>query len=72
MKKLNFTGEIDGNSKIKIYKNEVGNIVVLKFEIRQMYINKALPYELCIENVNQTIALLAFQSAQFNLLPPNA
>lgn len=45
---------------------------MLKFEIRQMYIDKALPYELCIENTNQTIALLAFQSAQFNLLPANA
>ena len=37
-----------------------------------MYINKVLPYELCIKNPDQNLALVAFQSARFNLLPPNA
>lgn len=51
-KNLTFEAKIDGNKNIKLIKEEVGNIIVIKFEINNVYIDKALSYELCVKNKN--------------------
>ena len=71
-KKLTFEAKIDGNRNINLNKEEVGNIIVVKFDIKNTYINDAMPFELCAKNTNQTLSFLAFQSANFNLLPSDS
>ena len=63
-------GSLDGNKNIKIANKTVGNMMILKFDTTGFYVDKTLPYEICLAGYkNDTFSVVGMQSSDVNLLP---
>lgn len=67
---MNIDATLDGNDKIQINKQMVGNVMSVKFKIKQMYTKKTLPYSLCLtSNHKDSFTVSILQQDDVNLLP---
>lgn len=44
LKRIGITGNLDGNDKISIINQTVGNVMSVKYEVRNFFINDAIPF----------------------------